>query len=173
MTDRQTKRNRPLRPAVPVINVEVSPADTRRENTDLHVVDAGWRLRNLFEPEAPLTPALDQCLHTILFSKRRTPVLSAPVSILGEPGKPSPRVHKTRTVLDPPVERRAPSSFRAVTGPVDSLTINSGSTRSSRSVAWPASLWSSVCAAISPIFCSGCRTVVRLGTWYEADWMSS
>src|SRR5436305_4876898 len=54
-----------LRPAIPVINVYVSPANSREQGTNLYVVDANLRFGNILKPQATLGTALHQCFHSV------------------------------------------------------------------------------------------------------------
>ena len=55
-----------LRPFIPFVDMNIGSADSRVADANQHVVDADRRFRNVFQPEAPFRPALDQCLHLAL-----------------------------------------------------------------------------------------------------------
>ena len=52
-----------LRPIVPIVDMNIGATDARVAHPNQHVVNTGRRLWNLFQPEAPLRLALDQCFH--------------------------------------------------------------------------------------------------------------
>src|SRR5580658_4431396 len=52
-----------LRPLVPLVNMHVGAADAGFLYADEHIVDANFRHRNVFEPEAAFGPAFDQSSH--------------------------------------------------------------------------------------------------------------
>src|SRR6185436_15147743 len=64
--DHERHGDRPLRPRVPAVDVHVGAADPRPVDADLDVVDPDLGLRQLFEPEARLGPALYERLHETL-----------------------------------------------------------------------------------------------------------
>lgn len=59
MPDRQRRRDRLLRPLVPVVDVDVRTADPGSVDTDQNIVDANLRLRDIGEPEARLGLVFD------------------------------------------------------------------------------------------------------------------
>src|SRR5271156_4644320 len=63
MSNRQPLLDRRTSPRVPLVDMQVGPADTRSQNTNLDVVDAHLRLWNVFEPKTAFFAAFYQCLH--------------------------------------------------------------------------------------------------------------
>ena len=63
MADHQRHRNGPLRPLVPVVDVQIGSANARAEHANQHVVDADRGRRHLFKPKIRLAFAFDQCFH--------------------------------------------------------------------------------------------------------------
>ncbi len=55
--------NGALRPLIPVVDVQIGPADTGAKDAHQYVVDPDARLRNFFEPEARLAFTLDERFH--------------------------------------------------------------------------------------------------------------
>src|SRR5579883_580628 len=66
MSDGHRHRNRLLRPLVPLINVNISSADTRVAHTNQHIIDADCGFCNVFQPQSALCAALHQCFHEFL-----------------------------------------------------------------------------------------------------------
>jgi hypothetical protein len=64
VTDDQRHVNHGLCPLVPVVDVQVGAANSRAKHANLHVVDAGFGLGNIFEPETPLSAAFNKGLHS-------------------------------------------------------------------------------------------------------------
>src|ERR1035438_5046176 len=61
--DHQAHRDGLARPIVPLIDVHVGAANARAMHADQDVVDADAGLLDVFQPEAGLIPALDECFH--------------------------------------------------------------------------------------------------------------
>ena len=59
VADRHGDRNGGLRPLVPVVDMQVGPANARVAGPDQHIVHADRRLGNLLEPQTFLCLALD------------------------------------------------------------------------------------------------------------------
>ena len=55
--------NRGARPIVPVVDVQVGAANARAQHANLDVVDAGFGLGNIFEPQASRVAALNEGFH--------------------------------------------------------------------------------------------------------------
>src|SRR5579862_2769429 len=53
-------RNRGLRPLVPIVDVQVGPANAREQDADFYVVDARHGLRNVLKPQAARAVTFDQ-----------------------------------------------------------------------------------------------------------------
>ena len=51
------------RPIVPLVDVKVSTANAGHQHTNQYVIDAEFRLGNIFEPQTSLALALYQCFH--------------------------------------------------------------------------------------------------------------
>ena len=66
VADGHRHRDRFLRPRVPIIDMDVSPADGRLQDPDEHVVAADFRSRNLLEPQPRLGPAFYDRPHHFL-----------------------------------------------------------------------------------------------------------
>ena len=95
VADNQRHRHVRLRPAVPVIDVQVRAADTGSEHTDQNVVAAQRRDRHVLKPEARLRLRLYQRLHRrsrvhdrCRHGRQRLPPLPAAVSRWPEPYLP-------------------------------------------------------------------------------------
>src|SRR5690349_18415221 len=56
-----------LGPVVPVVNVNVSAANSGLEYADKYIVDSDFRGGNIFEPQAFFGPAFNECFHGGLF----------------------------------------------------------------------------------------------------------
>ena len=65
MAHDQRHGNGPLRPGVPVVDMDVGAADARAENLDQHVVDPDFRNRHLIEPKALAGFLLHQRFHRL------------------------------------------------------------------------------------------------------------
>ena len=77
MADGQTHGDGCARPCIPLINMQIGPADAGVEDPNLHVIDAHLGLRHILQPEAALGPALYKCLHSVQYpSARRHPITS-------------------------------------------------------------------------------------------------
>ena len=63
VADHERDRDRPLRPRVPAVDVDVGAADPRRADPDEHVVDPDLGLGDVLEPDPRLGAALDERLH--------------------------------------------------------------------------------------------------------------
>jgi hypothetical protein len=63
MTDHHRHRNRLLRPLIPVVDMDVCPANARVADANKDVVDAILRFWNILQPQTALAAALRQCLH--------------------------------------------------------------------------------------------------------------
>ncbi len=63
MPDDQRHMNGGSRPVVPVVDVQVGAAYSRREDANLDVVDSGLRLGNIFEPQTLRVAALNEGFH--------------------------------------------------------------------------------------------------------------
>jgi hypothetical protein len=63
MADHQRNGNRLLSPTVPLIDVQVSAADGRQQNANLHIVDAYLRLLYIFNPQTALGAGFDESFH--------------------------------------------------------------------------------------------------------------
>ena len=63
MPDDHRHGDRPLRPGVPFVNVEVGPADAGAIDADEHVVEAAFRFRHIFQPEAGFAFRFDEGFH--------------------------------------------------------------------------------------------------------------
>src|SRR5581483_6297856 len=63
VADDHRHRDRPLRPRVPAVDVEVGATDAGLVDADQDVVDSELRLRDLLEPEALGRPGLDERSH--------------------------------------------------------------------------------------------------------------
>src|SRR5438046_10669961 len=61
--------NRLLGPGVPVIYMDVGPADRGFDRADEHVIAADLRNRNLFQPKTGLAFAFHDSLHRFLHEK--------------------------------------------------------------------------------------------------------
>ncbi len=70
MADRHRNRNRFLRPCIPVIDMNVSPADRGFQNANEHLIAADFRNRNFLQPQPRLGLGLHDCLHHLLHDKR-------------------------------------------------------------------------------------------------------
>ena len=77
MADRHRHRNRFLRPGVPVIYVDVSPADGCLHHADEQIICAGFGNGNLLEPQPRLGPAFHDCLHRFLHKKEIRRIMKA------------------------------------------------------------------------------------------------
>jgi hypothetical protein len=69
--DHQRDRNRPLRPGVPVVDVQVGAADPGLVHPDQDVVDPDLRRRDVLERQACCCLRLDQCLHGATLGENR------------------------------------------------------------------------------------------------------
>jgi hypothetical protein len=63
MPDHHWYRDGLLRPLVPVVDMDIGPADACVAHADQHVVDAVLRFGNILQPQTALAAALRQCLH--------------------------------------------------------------------------------------------------------------
>src|SRR5271156_1947676 len=63
MSNRQPLLDRRTSPRIPLVDMQVGPADTCSQNTNLDVVDAHLGLGNIFEPKTAFFAAFYQCLH--------------------------------------------------------------------------------------------------------------
>src|SRR5882757_8546227 len=63
VADHHRHRNRLLRPLVPVVDMDICPANAGVAHPDKDVIDAILRFRNILQPQAGLAAALRQCLH--------------------------------------------------------------------------------------------------------------
>ena len=63
VADHERDGDRPLRPGVPAVDVDVGAADARYRDADQDVVDSDLGLGHVLEPEAGLGAALDERLH--------------------------------------------------------------------------------------------------------------
>jgi hypothetical protein len=63
VADHERHRDRPLRPAVPAMDVDVGAAHPGLAHADLDVVDPDLRLGHVLQPEPRLGPALHERLH--------------------------------------------------------------------------------------------------------------
>ena len=70
--------NRFLRPGIPVVNVNVGPADRCFEDADKHIVAFDFRDRNFFEPKPGFSPALYHRLHHFLHEPSYAEIAHAP-----------------------------------------------------------------------------------------------
>jgi len=70
VANRHWHRNRFLGPCVPVVNVNVRPADRGFQDTNKHVIAADFRDRNFFEPQSRLGLGLHDGLHHLLHDKK-------------------------------------------------------------------------------------------------------
>ena len=61
----QRHRHGLLRPGVPIVNMQVRPADPRAQNLDQHVVDPYRRHRHILQPKPLLRLPLHQRLHRL------------------------------------------------------------------------------------------------------------
>ena len=64
MPDDQRHVNGGARPIVPVVDVQVGAANSRAQHANFDVVDAGFGLGNIFEPQASLGAALNEGFHS-------------------------------------------------------------------------------------------------------------
>ena len=64
--------DRVLRPLVPVVDMDVRPADRGLANTNLYVVGPRDGLRLIFHPDAGFGLSLYECLHAMTFISRPT-----------------------------------------------------------------------------------------------------
>ena len=62
MPDRQSHRHRRARPCVPLVDMQISPANARLQHPNLHIINADRRFRNIFQPQSALGATLNQCL---------------------------------------------------------------------------------------------------------------
>jgi hypothetical protein len=70
MPDDHRHRDRLLRPGVPVVNVDIGPADRSFPDPDEHVVVAHFRHRHFLEPKPGFRLAFDQRLHRRLHARK-------------------------------------------------------------------------------------------------------
>src|SRR4029079_7215857 len=63
VADHERDRDRPLRPRIPAVDVDVGPADPSDTDPDQDVVDPDLRLGDLLEPDPGLCTALHERLH--------------------------------------------------------------------------------------------------------------
>ncbi len=68
--DHHRDRDRLLRPGIPVVNVNISPADRGLFDSDENIIVADLRHGHLFEPQARLRFALHQGLHRLLHAAK-------------------------------------------------------------------------------------------------------
>src|SRR5579862_2804368 len=57
-------RDRGLRPLVPIVDVQVGPANAGEQDANLHVVDARHGFRNVLKPQAARAVTFDQSFHS-------------------------------------------------------------------------------------------------------------
>jgi len=67
MPDGHRHRDRPCRPVVPFVNMEIGAANTGAMDPDEHVIDADGRLGNLFEPKSRFGFALTSAFMRLFF----------------------------------------------------------------------------------------------------------
>ena len=66
MPDDQRDRDRLARPRIPVIHVQIRPANPRAVHPDQDIVNADPGLGHIFKPQARFRFLFDQCLHVSL-----------------------------------------------------------------------------------------------------------
>ena len=69
MPDDHRHRDRLLRPGVPVINVDIGPADRSFLDPDEDIIVADFRHRHVLQPKTGFGFAFDQCLHRLLHAR--------------------------------------------------------------------------------------------------------
>src|SRR5687767_7303111 len=57
--------NRLLRPFIPVVNVQIRPADAGAIYANQHIIDADFRLRHIREPQTALGLLFNQSFHKL------------------------------------------------------------------------------------------------------------
>jgi hypothetical protein len=65
VSNRHGNRNSALGPFIPVIDVQIGPANACAQNFDQDIIDADLRLRNVFEPQSRLSFTFDKCFHEL------------------------------------------------------------------------------------------------------------
>src|SRR5690349_245651 len=63
--NRHGYRNSALGPFIPVIDVQISPANARPQDFDQNIIDADLGFGNVFEPKSRLSFAFDKCFHEL------------------------------------------------------------------------------------------------------------
>ncbi len=63
--NRHGHRNGALGPFIPVVDVQIGPANPRAQNFDQDIIDTDLRLGNVFEPQSWLSFTFDKCFHEL------------------------------------------------------------------------------------------------------------
>ncbi len=82
VANRHGHRNGALRPIVPFINMDVSPANSRAAHANQHIVHSGPRGLDVFQPQPRLALALDEGFHETPLSDIVTLMLKATFFLL-------------------------------------------------------------------------------------------